>query len=442
MDGLMNLFGNSVSGYGDLLTPEQKQALQRQSVMAMASSLLKASGPSPTRTTLGQALGGAYEAGQGAMQAGQKGAVEQMLLRQKLMEAKTEQERKAAWQRMLQGGAGAPVTPEQALAMPSTGPVGPTVQRDAMIGATPQAAPGGVFANLSPQQRALLSAMPMADAQKWLMDRQSNAVTTLSPEESAKLGLPPGVLAQRTATGEVKVQYQPEATATEIKILNATGKPVTFENVMELRRSGAANVSMGGKGLQLTPGQESIDKKFGDSYLEWRQGGGADAAANIAQIGTVLQRLEAGQPLTGPLIGVQPDFVRAITNPAAQGAIEQVQEVVQRNLRAVLGAQFTQAEGDRLIARAYNPSLPPQQNAARLRKLFEQISIAAQQKQAMGQYFDVHGTLRGYRGPEPNINNFYKALEERAAPAPGEVIGAHRFKGGNPNDEANWERVR
>jgi hypothetical protein len=115
--------------------------------------------------------------------------------------------------------------------------------------------------------------------------------------------------------------------------------------------------------------------------------------------------------LTGPLIGIQPDFIRAIVNPNAADALERVQEVVQRNLRAVLGGAFTEREGAQLISRAYNPSLPPATNAARLRKLFQQLSISGQQRQGMVDFFEENGTLQGYRGPRPNVNDFYKALE-------------------------------
>jgi hypothetical protein len=130
-----------------------------------------------------------------------------------------------------------------------------------------------------------------------------------------------------------------------------------------------------------------------------------------------LQKLERGEQLTGPLIGVQPEFVRAILNPNAADALDRVQEVVQRNLRTVLGGAFTEREGTQLINRAYNPSLPPATNAARLRKLFEQLSISAKQRQSMVDFFEEKGTLQGYRGPQPNVNDFYKALEGGAGGA-------------------------
>jgi hypothetical protein len=108
----------------------------------------------------------------------------------------------------------------------------------------------------------------------------------------------------------------------------------------------------------------------------------------------------------------------AFTNPNALQSREQVEEVVQRNLRAVLGAQFTEKEGERLISRAYNPRLPPEQNARRLRRLFLQMESSAQQKQQMVDYANQNGTLRGYQGKMPSISDFYKAIEgsEQATP--------------------------
>ena len=165
-------------------------------------------------------------------------------------------------------------------------------------------------------------------------------------------------------------------------------------------------------GSNRSPGLDALDKAYATDHLEWTRGGGADMAGQVAQIGTVLGKLESGQELTGPLIGVMPDLVRAIANPEAENAKQMVEEVVQRNLRIVLGAQFTEKEGERLISRAYDPKLPPQVNAARIRRLFSQMSVAAEQRKEMADYYEKNNySLAGYRGPQPNINDFYQALE-------------------------------
>jgi hypothetical protein len=85
---------------------------------------------------------------------------------------------------------------------------------------------------------------------------------------------------------------------------------------------------------------------------------------------------------------------------------EQVEEVVQRNLRIVLGAQFTAQEGERLIARAYNPRLDESVNATRLERLYRQMGRAAQAQEQAARYFEENGTLRGWRGRLWGINDF------------------------------------
>jgi hypothetical protein len=185
--------------------------------------------------------------------------------------------------------------------------------------------------------------------------------------------------------------------------------------------------------IKMPPGPKAVDEKYAQDYLDWTQGGGADAAANSAQIKQVLDRFANGEVLSGPSIGLAPDFFNALVNPEALGAKQAVQEVVQRNLRAVLGAQFTQVEGENLIARAFDPRLKPQENAKRLRKLFMQMQTAAQQKQAMAEYYEANETLRGFKGKQPKMQDFFDVLNAPSAPPKGSVDvmvdgKMHRFK--------------
>lgn len=82
------LFGGGGSGLEGYLTPEQQQAIQQQGMLQAASALLSAGGPSRTPTSLGQALGGALQAGQQGYQQAQMGAIQNILTGQKLQESK------------------------------------------------------------------------------------------------------------------------------------------------------------------------------------------------------------------------------------------------------------------------------------------------------------------------------------------------------------------
>ena len=190
---------------------------------------------------------------------------------------------------------------------------------------------------------------------------------------------------------------------------------------------------------KLPPGLEALDKAYATDHLDWTRGGGADMAANVAQINTVLQKLESGEQLTGPTKGMLSNLgLLGLVDPKARNAQEMVQEVVQRNLKTILGAQFAQKEGEQLISRAYNPLLPPADNARRLNKLYQQMEVARQQRQAMADYFNENYTLRGYQGPQPNIDDFYTALQEINV---GHVSEGHRYLGGDIEKESSWEKV-
>lgn len=78
-----------------LLTPDDKSYLQNQGLLGLGASLLAASGPSTTRTSLGQALGQGMLAQQQAQQQAMQGLLQNKLYKQKFDEAEREKQREA-----------------------------------------------------------------------------------------------------------------------------------------------------------------------------------------------------------------------------------------------------------------------------------------------------------------------------------------------------------
>lgn len=190
---------------------------------------------------------------------------------------------------------------------------------------------------------------------------------------------------------------------------------------------------------KLPPGLEALDEAYAKDHLDWIRGGGADMSANVAQINSVLQKLESKEELTGPTIGMLNSVgLLGLINPDAENAKEMVQEVVQRNLKTILGAQFAQKEGEQLISRAYNPMLPPDVNSRRLAKLYQQMDIARQQRETMAKYFEENYTLRGYSGPQPKMADFYTALSQFNV---GDIKNGYKYLGGDSTVQSNWEKV-
>lgn len=153
-------------------------------------------------------------------------------------------------------------------------------------------------------------------------------------------------------------------------------------------------------------GFDAVDQEVGKEFAAYKLGGFADVYKQLDQLGTVHGDLGAKDNLTGPIVGNVPDLIGAAVNPAAINARETVEEVVQRSMKAILGAQFTEKEGERLIARTYNPRLPEEANRVRVGRLLKQLRDAAAAKEDAFRYFEKNGTLRGWQGKMPTIADF------------------------------------
>lgn len=176
LDGLLgNLFG----GGGDselekLLTAKQKEQLGLQSTLSAAAALLQASGRSPQRIGLGQALGSALQAGQGAYEKGLTGAFSNLVTAAKLKEMQQEAAANEAYRKQFTGDQVTPLTSAQAaLAAPASiaGPAGPTMARAQLAEQmpAPTAAAGSIVGSLNPEMRRILGGMTRKEGQPELL---------------------------------------------------------------------------------------------------------------------------------------------------------------------------------------------------------------------------------------------------------------------------------
>lgn len=160
--------------------------------------------------------------------------------------------------------------------------------------------------------------------------------------------------------------------------------------------------------LQLSEAEKVTDKKFAEDYTDFVLGGGSSSVQkDLGQLNTVIAKLEKGggtdsfagmkfQPSgKGGLISKE---WRDIILPEGANIQDLVGGVVQKNLRKILGGQFAQMEGAQLVERAYNPRQPPEKNIARLKALMQELQDAAKARIEASQYYEEHGTLKGFKG--------------------------------------------
>ena len=182
------------------------------------------------------------------------------------------------------------------------------------------------------------------------------------------------------------------------------------------------------QGLQLTEGEKALDEAFAKDLVEFNQ---ADVEKGLSQLNEAVELLSTNDNITGPFVSLMPEFFQSRANPQATEVKEAVEEVVQRNLRLVLGAQFTEKEGERLIKRAFNPNLPEAENKKRVQRLIKSIQTSLDEKIRQRGYFSTFGTLKGYNYNQASYAKFESDMigdEETDSTAPATEDQLNRIK--------------
>jgi len=235
----------------------------------------------------------------------------------------------------------------------------------------------------------------------------------------------------------LKNMPKPEAVPDNLQLYQAhidAGGTGTLQEFIQSIKGKGVTVNTGDNNI-LTPGQEAVDKIYATNYVEWNEKQG-DMIGQVAQLETVLTKLESGEDLTGVTIGLMPDWYNYLANPNSIAAKERVAEVVQRNLKLILGGQFSEREGEQLIARAYNPALDEKENISRLKRLIMQMKVGINARVAMNEHWEVNGTMKGYKGERVSIQSFYDAMESIQI---GGIRGKFTYIGGDRGLPSSWK---
>ncbi len=166
----------------------------------------------------------------------------------------------------------------------------------------------------------------------------------------------------------------------------------------------------------LSKGEEAVDRAYAKDFVEFIQTGAAESSKALEELGEARDRLRGyrvkdgkvmpieKENLTGPVLGTVASTpfigkgIQDIAFPASSDVREMVEYTVQQSLRPILGAQFTEKEGERLISRVYNPRLDEKINAKRLDRLISMLQRARAEKVKAAEYFRENGTLVGFEG--------------------------------------------
>ena len=311
---LGNMFGGmpgaTPTGLDALLTEDQRKLLGRNAALSAAGALLQASGRSAVPISMGQALGGALQAGQQGYQQARAGSFQDLLLGAKLKEMQQEAARQTAFTNLFSGGTPGGLTPAQAslssLSAPieTAGRVGPTPDRAALMTAAPAAPQGGPFPFLSQTQRALLSGMKPDQGFPELL-KMSQAAEEYGPPT-------PVVMNGRTVMVQYNKQGQPrvaqgampyEAQSPDIRAVEyISGRPLAgtgpagIEDIGKYRQQIATRVDVKPI-LDMTGGQKGFENEMKLASAFKQEPIYKDFSDMKSSFGQVVSSLSQGTPI-------------------------------------------------------------------------------------------------------------------------------------------------
>ena len=169
--------------------------------------------------------------------------------------------------------------------------------------------------------------------------------------------------------------------------------------------------------INMPAGPKKRDEVFGAKVPEYLE----KIPGQVQQINTlrdVLNALEDGTIETGLLQGTLPEWAGIYLFPTSVDAQNRVAGIVQQTLRETLGAQFTEREGNNLLKRAWNLSLPTEINIRNTRTLLEKAIAFTDERMAQVDWFMKHDSLDGYNSDalDKARNELDKIKRELIAP--------------------------
>ena len=256
-------------------------------------------------------------------------------------------------------------------------------------------------------QTARMYASPLARLQR---DRRA----------ADKAGLPEEVAQIDAQIAKLTSDSKPDEIGDTLKLLDEA-KTRGDDRAVEAYEGKLNQLTGGNK--KLSPAQVAIDKDTGKEISQWVNLGGRSVVdTQLKKIDSVIDMLEKGKRISGPEIAAANAFGDAALStisPEALQARDVIGGVIQSDLRAVLGGQFAQKEGEQLLARGFNIAAEPSYNLERLIDLRNQIANRASAKEASVKYFQEKGTMAGYTGPTYDIGT---KVDESASPSKADIF--------------------
>jgi hypothetical protein len=147
----------------------------------------------------------------------------------------------------------------------------------------------GPFANLTPQQLALMQGLSRKEGLQFALDATKPEASPEAIRTLNALGLAPTL-------ANLRLLDKPDASPTESRLLKDAGMPVTFENIVKLRQAGASNVNVRVP-VDMTGGQKGFENEMKLSGAFKQEPIYKDFSDMKSAYGQVVSSLAQGTPI-------------------------------------------------------------------------------------------------------------------------------------------------
>lgn len=157
--------------------------------------------------------------------------------------------------------------------------------------------------------------------------------------------------------------------------------------------------------------EKTMEREFGKTMAEYTTGGGrAKSDAAIRSLEKAEKMLEKSDWISGPAVSMLPEAVHKRIKPESKQVRDDIERVLTTELTSILGSQFTEKEGQRLLERTYDPALDEKMNADRVKELINTLRGIQNQKEAAIDHWKKYKNFDNFKGPVafPKTANDFK----------------------------------
>jgi hypothetical protein len=152
--------------------------------------------------------------------------------------------------------------------------------------------------------------------------------------------------------------------------------------------------SKANEGKKQSEGDKTIDREFGKKYSEWNTGGKADYEVNSKIFKEAIKGLEDKDIDTGFFAGIGSEVPGMRTD--TRETEDKVRKAINGMLRATLGSQFTEKEGERIFRQTFDPYASEDSNVERMNMELAKLEKRKDAMVEMGAHYRENKTMEGY----------------------------------------------